>query len=77
MIFGHALVLEGEFVRVVDCDIYASGNRQFSFRTQYGQISDSRFEGGGSYPVDKVPDNYVRRFYSGLFEQTDSEQEDP
>jgi hypothetical protein len=22
----------------------------------------------GSYPVDKVPENYVRRFYSGLFE---------
>jgi ketosteroid isomerase-like protein len=23
----------------------------------------------GSYPVDKVPENYVRRFYSGLFEK--------
>ena len=25
----------------------------------------------GSYPVDKVPENYVRRFYSGLFETED------
>jgi len=31
----------------------------------------------GSYPVDKVPENYVRRFYSGLFEKTESEQKDP
>jgi ketosteroid isomerase-like protein len=23
----------------------------------------------GSYPVDKIPENYVRRFYSGLFEK--------
>jgi len=27
----------------------------------------------GSYPVDKVPENYVRRFYSGLFETEDEE----
>ncbi len=25
----------------------------------------------GSYPVDKIPENYVRRFYSGLFEKKD------
>ncbi len=24
----------------------------------------------GSYPIDRVPENYVRRFYSGLFEDT-------
>ncbi len=23
----------------------------------------------GAYPIDKVPENYVRRFYSGLFEK--------
>jgi ketosteroid isomerase-like protein len=23
----------------------------------------------GSYPVDKIPENYVKRFYSGLFEK--------
>jgi hypothetical protein len=23
----------------------------------------------GSYPVDKIPENYIRRFYSGLFEK--------
>jgi hypothetical protein len=25
----------------------------------------------GSYPIDKIPENYVRRFYSGLFEKGD------
>jgi ketosteroid isomerase-like protein len=25
----------------------------------------------GSYPVDKVPEEFVRRFYSGLFDQAD------
>ena len=25
----------------------------------------------GSYPVDKIPENYVRRFYSGMFEKSD------
>ena len=25
----------------------------------------------GSYPVDKIPENYVRKFYSGLFEKGD------
>jgi ketosteroid isomerase-like protein len=27
----------------------------------------------GSYPVDKIPENYVRRFYSGLFEKKGQE----
>ena len=27
----------------------------------------------GSYPVDKVPENYVRRFYSDLFQKKDEE----
>jgi hypothetical protein len=26
----------------------------------------------GSYPVDKVPENYVRKFYSGLFKNEDA-----
>ena len=25
----------------------------------------------GSYPVDKIPENYVRRFYSKLFAKDD------
>jgi len=25
----------------------------------------------GAYPIDKIPDNYVRRFYSDLFEKKD------
>jgi len=26
----------------------------------------------GAYPIDKIPENYVRRFYSGLFEKKDT-----
>jgi hypothetical protein len=26
----------------------------------------------GSYPVDKIPEDYIRRFYSNLFEKKDS-----
>ncbi len=26
----------------------------------------------GAYPIDKIPENYVRRFYSGLFEKKDA-----
>jgi hypothetical protein len=27
----------------------------------------------GSYPIDKVPEKYVRRFYSGLFDDEERE----
>jgi hypothetical protein len=27
----------------------------------------------GSYPIDKIPENYVKRFYSGIFENKDGD----
>ncbi len=41
------------------------------FRTGVLEKRDGRWVivlGHGSYPVDKIPENYVRQFYSGMFE---------
>ena len=47
---GHALDIEGEFVRVTDCDIVTSGRGgSFALRVRYGQVTGNRFiDGGGS-----------------------------
>lgn len=46
---GHALDLEGEFVRVTDCDIVTSGRGgSFALRVRYGQITGNRFINGGN-----------------------------
>ena len=46
---GHALNLEGEFVRVTDCDIVTSGRGgSFALRVRYGQVTGNRFINGGN-----------------------------
>ena len=46
---GHALDLEGEFVRVTDCDIVTSGRGGgFALRVRYGQVTGNRFINGGN-----------------------------
>ena len=46
---GHALDLEGEFVRVTDCDIATSGRGgSFALRVRYGQVAGNRFINGGN-----------------------------
>ena len=46
---GHALDLEGEFVRVTDCDIVTSGRGgSFALRVRYGQVTGNRFINGGN-----------------------------
>ena len=46
---GHALDLEGEFVRVTDCDIVTSGRGgSFALRVHYGQVTGNRFINGGN-----------------------------
>ena len=46
---GHALDLEGEFVRVTDCDIATSGRGgSFALRVRYGQVTGNRFINGGN-----------------------------
>ncbi len=45
------------------------------FQTGVLEKRDGRWQHAlmhGSYPVDKIPENYVRRFYSGLFEKKDA-----
>ena len=46
---GHALDLEGEFIRVTDCDIVTSGRGgSFALRVRYGQVTGNRFINGGN-----------------------------
>ena len=46
---GHALDLEGEFVRVTDCDIATSGRGgSFALRVRYGQVTGNRFINGSN-----------------------------
>lgn len=46
---GHALDLEGEFVRITDCDIVTSGRGgSFALRVRYGQVTGNRFINGGN-----------------------------
>jgi ketosteroid isomerase-like protein len=57
-----------------DCSSY-KGKESCSenvFRTGVLEKRDGRWVhvlGHGSYPVDKIPENYVREFYSNLFEK--------
>ena len=48
------------------------------FRTGVLEKRDGRWVivlGHGSYPVDKIPENYVRQFYSGMFENKEEGSE--
>ena len=57
-----------------DCSSY-KGNEyclEDVFQTGVLEKKDDRWvhvQMHGSYPVDKIPENYVRRFYSNLFEK--------
>jgi hypothetical protein len=59
---------------VDDCSSYKGKETCMKnvFRTGVLEKRDGRWVhvlGHGSYPVDKIPENYVRKFYSNLFEK--------